>query len=115
MKIKKTPFFDRDTLLHLRFPFSFFLLPIFCFAISQSASIHTMNAWIIFFALHFFIYPGSNSYNSYMDEDKGSIGGLKNPPPVTKKLYYVSMIFDFTGLMLCFFIHWKMVVLMLVY
>jgi len=115
MKNKKTVFFDRDTLLHLRLPFSFFLLPIFCFAISQSIVLNATNAILIFFSLHFFIYPGSNSYNSYMDEDKGSIGGLKNPPPVTKKLYYTSIIFDLTGLLLCLFIHWKMMVMMLAY
>jgi len=50
-----------------------------------------------------------------MDEDKGSIGGLKNPPPVTRKLYYVSILFDATGIMLCFLINLKMVLMMLVY
>jgi 1,4-dihydroxy-2-naphthoate octaprenyltransferase len=111
----KVPLFDRNTLLHLRLPFSFFLLPIFCFAISQSSVINAANAIVVFIALHFFIYPGSNSYNSFMDRDKGSIGGLKNPPPVTKKLYYVSMIFDAVGLSMCFIIHWKMFLLMLIY
>jgi 1,4-dihydroxy-2-naphthoate octaprenyltransferase len=107
--------FDRDTLRHLRLPFSFFLLPIFCFAISQSTHIDLINTTIIFIVLHFFIYPGSNIYNSYMDEDKGSIGGLKHPPPVTKKLYYASIIFDITGLILCLIINLNMVLLMLVY
>ncbi len=51
--------------------------------------------------MHFFIYPGSNIYNSYMDKDTGSIGGLKNPPPVTRKLYYASIVCDVTGLFLC--------------
>lgn len=111
----KVPFFDRNTLLHLRVPFSFFLLPVFCFAISQSSVLILVNAIVAFTALHLFIYPGSNSYNSYMDNDKGSIGGLKNPPPVTKKLYYVSMIFDAVGLTMCFIIHWKMFMLMLIY
>jgi len=107
--------FDRDTLLHLRLPFSFFLLPIFCFAISQSEVISWMNAFIVFASLHFFIYPGSNVYNSYMDKDKGSIGGLRNPPPATKKLYYSSMILDIIGILLCLFISWQMAVLMTAY
>jgi 1,4-dihydroxy-2-naphthoate octaprenyltransferase len=115
MKNKKAVFFDRDTLLHLRLPFSFFLLPVFCFAISQSVHPNFVNTIVVFIVLHFFIYPASNSYNSYMDQDKGSIGGLKNPPPVTVKLYYVSIIFDVTGLLLCLLINWKMLVLMMAY
>lgn len=115
MENDNTFLFDRDTLLHLRLPFSFFLLPIFCFAISQSATINLLNTLVVFFVLHFFIYPASNSYNSYMDEDKGSIGGLKNPPPVTKKLYYASILLDCVGSLLCFLISWKMLLLLIVY
>jgi 1,4-dihydroxy-2-naphthoate polyprenyltransferase len=107
--------FNRDTLLHFRLAFSFFLLPIFCFAISQSNSINLFNCLIVFISLHLFIYPGSNLYNSYMDNDKGSIGGLKNPPPATKKLYYASMILDCAGLLLCLLINFKMFLLMMVY
>jgi 1,4-dihydroxy-2-naphthoate octaprenyltransferase len=106
---------DRNTLLHLRLPFSFFLLPVFCFGVSQSESINIVNTVLVFIALHFFIYPGSNSYNSYMDQDKGSIGGLKNPPPVTKKLFYMSIILDLAGLALCVFIDPSMIFLMMVY
>ena len=107
--------FDRDTVLHLRIPFSFFLLPVFCFGISQAASIHLVNTIIFFIALHLFIYPGSNVYNSYMDRDTGSIGGLKNPPPVTRKLYYASIVCDVTGLLLCAITGWRNVLLLAVY
>jgi len=100
-KISLRNLFDRDTILHLRIPFSFFLLPVFCFGISQASVIHLTDTVIVFIALHLFIYPGSNIYNSYMDKDTGSIGGLKNPPPVTMKLYYASIIFDLVGLALC--------------
>ncbi len=65
--------------------------------------------------LHFFIYPGSNVYNSFMDEDTGSIGGLKKPPPVTRKLYYASIVCDITGLLLSLLISFKMLLLMVVY
>ncbi|MEO8149745.1 MAG: UbiA family prenyltransferase [Bacteroidia bacterium] len=115
VKSNKSYLFDRDTLLHLRLPFSFFLLPIFCFALSQASGINVFNTLLVFISLHFFIYPGSNIYNSYMDRDTGSIGGLKNPPPVTRKLYTVSMIFDLAGLLLCAFINWQMILIMLVY
>lgn len=50
-----------------------------------------------------------------MDKDKGSIGGLRNPPPVTVKLYYTSIIFDSIGLLFCLLINWKMFFLMLTY
>lgn len=115
MQENRTALFDRDTLLHLRLPFSFFLLPVFCFGISEAAFLHPGNVAIVFIALHFFIYPGSNIYNSYMDRDKGSIGGLRNPPPVTRKLYTVSIIFDSVGLLLSLLIGWEMLLLMLVY
>ena len=99
--------FDRDTILHLRVPFSFFLLPVFCFGISQASPIYLADTIILFISLHLFIYPASNIYNSYMDKDTGSIGGLKNPPPVTRKLYYASIIFDIAGLALCSFTGWR--------
>ncbi len=107
--------FDRDTVLHLRIPFSFFLLPVFCFGLSQASSVSISNTVIVFVALHFFIYPGSNIYNSYMDKDTGSIGGLKNPPPVTPKLYYASIICDATGLLLCSLTGWQNMLLMSLY
>jgi 1,4-dihydroxy-2-naphthoate octaprenyltransferase len=103
---------DRDTLLHLRLPFSYFLLPIFLFGVSQATTIDTRDAIIVFVALHLFIYPGSNIYNSYMDKDTGSIGGLKNPPPVTRRLYYVSIIFDAAGLLLCSLAGWQNMLVM---
>jgi 1,4-dihydroxy-2-naphthoate octaprenyltransferase len=50
-----------------------------------------------------------------MDEDKDSIGGLKHPPPVTRKLYYASIVLDSAGLLLCLLINWKMMIMMLLY
>jgi len=107
--------FDRDTVLHLRIPFSFFLLPVFCFGISQASSVYLVHTAIFFIALHLFIYPGSNIYNSYMDKDTGSIGGLKNPPPVTRKLYYASIVCDVAGLGLCALTGWRNMLLLAVY
>ncbi len=107
--------FDRDTVLHLRVPFSLFLAPVFCFGISQATSVHTINAVVVFIALHFFIYPASNIYNSYMDRDTGSIGGLKQPPPVTSKLYHASIIFDTIGLLLLTLAGWQCMLLALIY
>ncbi|MCW3127685.1 MAG: 1,4-dihydroxy-2-naphthoate octaprenyltransferase [Bacteroidetes bacterium] len=107
--------FDRNTILLLRIPFSFFLLPIFIFSLSQANTINWINTSVLFIVLHLFIYPASNAYNSYMDKDKGSIGGLKNPPPVTRNLYVASMILDSAGILLSLIIGWQMVLLILTY
>ena len=91
---------DKNTVKLLRIPFSYFLMPLFFFALSQATEIDWLKALICFLVLHLFIYPASNGYNSYMDQDETSIGGLENPPKPTKKLFYVSVIFDVIGL--CF-------------
>ena len=106
-RINITSIFDHDTILHLRIPFSFFLLPVFCFGVSQASTIRITDTLIVFFAMHLLIYPGSNVYNSYMDKDTGSIGGLEHPPPVTPKLYYASIIFDIAGLSICALSSWQ--------
>lgn len=114
-KLNLFTIFDRDTRIHLRLPFSYYLLPVFCFGLSQASPIYVTNTVIVFIALHVFIYPGSNIYNSYMDNDTGSIGGIKNPPPVTPKLYYASIIFDSIGLLLCLLTGWENTLIMLGY
>jgi len=101
----KTLLFSRDTIKLMRIPFSYFLMPVFFFALSQASNIDFKNAILCFIILHLFVYPASNGYNSYMDNDDGSIGGLKNPPQPTKKLFYLSLVFDSIGLLLCLFIN----------
>jgi 1,4-dihydroxy-2-naphthoate octaprenyltransferase len=89
-----------STLKHLRFRFSFFLMPVFIFALSQAASINWRSTVMAFVILHVLIFPSSNGYNSYQDRDESSIGGLKHPPKVSKSLYYVSQLFDSAGVLL---------------
>lgn len=84
----------------MRIPFSYFLMPVFFFALSQCHNINISHAIIGFVVLHLFIYPASNGYNSYMDQDETSIGGLKHPPKATIQLFYLSMLFDGAGLLL---------------
>lgn len=90
----------KNILLHLRIPFSFFLLPIYLFALSQSSAVDVTKTWWVFFILHFMLFPASNAYNSYYDKDEGSIGLLENPPPVTKKLLYTAWVIDLLALVL---------------
>ncbi|KEO73609.1 UbiA family prenyltransferase [Anditalea andensis] len=85
---------------HLRVSFSFYLLPVFIFALAHTPNLDPYRLWIVFFALHFFLYPSSNGYNSYYDKDEGSIGGLKHPPKVSRGLYYLSFVFLGIALML---------------
>ena len=92
------------TIKLLRIPFSFFLSPIYFFALAQVTEINWFNAVLIFIILHFIIYPASNGYNSYMDRDTESIGGLEKPPPPTRELYWVTIVLDLIGILLSLFI-----------
>jgi 1,4-dihydroxy-2-naphthoate octaprenyltransferase len=108
-------FFDKNTIKLLRIPFSFFLIPVYLFALASLSNINLTNAIVAFVALHVFIYPASNGYNSYMDNDIDSIGGLKNPPKATKNLFYASFIFDIVGLVLCLFVSVSFALLIMLY
>lgn len=105
----------KNILLHLRLPFSYFLLPVFIFGLGQSVQVDAFNSIIIFISLHFFIYPASNAYNSFMDRDTGSIGALRNPPPVSEGVYFTSIILDIVGVLMMLLIDIKMIFLMIVY
>jgi 4-hydroxybenzoate polyprenyltransferase len=94
--------FSRSSWLHLRIPFSFFLLPIFLFSLSVSPNFNGPRMFWTFFIIHFLLYPASNGYNSYFDKDRGSIGGLKNPPTTTKGLYNLALFFDLAAIILGF-------------
>lgn len=105
----------RTILLHLRLPFSVFLLPVFLFALTQSPEPDTWRTAGVFFILHFLLYPASNAYNSYFDKDEGSIGGLEAPPPVGKELFYVAWVLDIVALGLGAYIGWPFVAYLLIY
>jgi len=93
-----------STLLHLRIPFSYFLLPVYIFSLGISPNFTERHLLWSFVIIHFLLYPASNGYNSYFDKDEKSIGGLKNPPPVNKSLYYVSLLMDLAAVILAY---WK--------
>jgi 1,4-dihydroxy-2-naphthoate octaprenyltransferase len=93
---------SKSTLLHLRIPFSYFLLPVFLFALAVSPNLLKPRMTWVFIILHLLVYPASNGYNSYFDRDEKSIGGLKHPPPVTKDLYWTSLAFDALALVFAF-------------
>ncbi|MEQ6118582.1 UbiA family prenyltransferase [Reichenbachiella sp. MALMAid0571] len=105
----------KSTLLHLRIPFSFYLLPVFLFACSLSGKLPLVNLILVGIVLHLFLYPASNGYNSYFDKDEESIGGLKKPPTVSKELYWYSLLFDFLAIAIGVFINWQFTVMLLIY
>jgi 1,4-dihydroxy-2-naphthoate octaprenyltransferase len=108
--------FSSSAWLHLRIPFSFFLMPVYVFALGISPNLGESRLLWSFVIIHVFLYPASNGYNSYFDKDEKSIGGLKNPPPVTKGLYYLSLLFDAIALVLGFLkISLLFAVLLLIY
>ena len=106
---------NKSSWLHLRIPFSFFLLPVFLFALAAANSPELNQSLLIFVVIHLFLYPASNGYNSYFDKDEDSIGGLKNPPPVNKGLYYLSLLFDGVALLLGLVISWEFSLMLFIY
>lgn len=91
---------SRSSWLHLRIPFSFFLLPIFLFSVGISPNLNQARLIWVFLILHLLLFPASNGFNSYFDKDEKSIGGLKNPPPVKIGLLYLSLLFDLLAIVL---------------
>ena len=97
---------QRSTIQLLRFHFSFFLLPVFLFALSQVPDLHPGRALLIFFIMHLLVYPSSNGYNSYMDRDEGSIGGVEKPLAPTRQLFLISVGMDIAAVLLSLLVSW---------
>ena len=89
----------------LRLPFSIFLSPLYFFALSQVPEIDWTRAGIIFLILHFLVYPASNGYNSYMDRDTASIGGIEHPPMPSRQLYKLTIVLDLAAIALGFLVN----------
>lgn len=107
---------SKSTIQHLRIPFSFFLMPVFLFALAMNFQMaNTFNAIVTFVVLHLFVYPASNGYNSYFDKDEGSIGGLKTPPKVTKDLYWAGLAFDVIGVLLAILVSFSFALMVFIY
>lgn len=94
----------KSTIQLLRFPFSYFLMPVFWFAISLVPTLDAGRSMIVFIIIHLLVYPASNGYNSFMDRDEAPIGGLKNPMQPTKQLFYASVLLDMLAVGFSFFV-----------
>lgn len=53
--------------------------------------VNVPNAILILVILHVLVYPASNGYNSYIDRDSGSVGGIEKPQQPTRQLFYFTI------------------------
>ena len=95
---------QKSTVQLLRFHFSFFLMPVYLFALSQLIHINWTRAVLVFIILHLLVYPASNGYNSYMDRDETPIGGVENPMQPTRQLFVITILMDLTALAASLFV-----------
>jgi 1,4-dihydroxy-2-naphthoate octaprenyltransferase len=69
-------------------------MPVYWFALSLARNVNVGSAVLIFFILHVLVYPSSNGYNSYMDRDETSVGGIEKPLQPTLQLFVVTILMD---------------------
>ena len=93
----------RSSLLHLRIPFAFFLMPVYLLALVTTPGFIASRAAIAFIAVHLFMYPGSSGFNAYYDRDTGSIGMLEHPPAVTADLLRLSLFMKVSAVIVALF------------
>lgn len=75
-------------------------MPVYWFALSFVKDINILHAAILFFIIHVLVYPASNGYNSYMDKDTTSIGGIEKPLQPTNQLFVFTVIMDVLSVLL---------------
>jgi 1,4-dihydroxy-2-naphthoate octaprenyltransferase len=90
---------QKSSLQLLRIHFSFFLMPVYWFALSQTADQNWPRTLLVFVILHLLVYPASNGYNSYMDRDTTPIGGLERPLQPTRQLFRITVGMDMIALL----------------
>ena len=82
-----------------------FLLPISLFSFYYIQPEFNYQLVLVLVIWHLLVFPASNGYNSYNDQDEGPIGGLKAPPKPTRLLLQVSNIMDTTAVLLSLFVN----------
>lgn len=89
----------------LRFPFSFFLLPVSLFSFYYINPELNINLFLVVIIWHALVFPSSNGYNSYNDNDDGPIGGLEKPPKPTLLLLQLTNWMDLIAIALSLFVN----------
>jgi 1,4-dihydroxy-2-naphthoate octaprenyltransferase len=108
----------RSIIQHLRFPFSYLLLPVFLLSyatVFHFTEINYFDIFLLFFILHVLVYPSSNAYNSVQDRDETSIGLVENPLPIHRNLEWTSALFDIVAVGLACIISFQTAVFILTY
>ena len=86
-------------IVHLRLHYQFFILSGgYLLASLFVENIGHQEYWLQFLNVHVLLFGGATAYNSYWDKDEGPIGGLKNPPKMTRWMWVVSMGMQWIGL-----------------
>lgn len=104
-----------NTIKLLRFPFAIFLLPVSLFSFYFIQPEINYQLFLLIIIWHLLVFPSSNGYNSYHDQDEGPIGGLAAPPKPTKIVLHLSNTIDGTAILLSFFINAYFVYFVAVY
>ncbi len=99
----------KDLLVHLRLHWQVMLLPLFLWGFllaagEAAASLIDARFWLVLFIFHVLFYGGATALNSYYDQDEGPVGGLWNPPQVTRDLLVFALSVQIIGLVLLLFI-----------
>jgi 4-hydroxybenzoate polyprenyltransferase len=97
-------FVHSNTIRLLRIPFSLYLMPVYLLALSQAPQVVPQSALSAFLIIHLLVYPSSNGYNSFVDRDEQSIGGLRCPPKPTIDLYYMTILMDIAAVILSYLV-----------
>lgn len=85
-------------ILHLRLHYQLFILSGgYLLGGLMADQMNTYQFWLQFINVHVLLFGGATAYNSFWDKDEGPIGGLKNPPRMTKWMHRASLILMFSG------------------
>ncbi|TVQ01681.1 MAG: hypothetical protein EA359_13575 [Balneolaceae bacterium] len=88
----------KNFILHLRLHYQFFILSGgYLLGGLLADQMNAVQFWMQFLNVHVLLYGGATAFNSYWDKDEGPIGGLKNPPKMSKWMHPASLLMMFAG------------------
>lgn len=88
-------------MLHLRLHYQFFILSgAYLMGGLLSDDFHIIGFTLQFLNVHVLLFGGATAYNSYWDRDEGPVGGLENPPRMSRWMRPVSLGMQAAGLVL---------------
>lgn|SRR6185437_9275011 len=105
----------KSILHHMRIPYSLYLMPVFAFAACQYPFTDIRTLIISFVAIHLFLYPADNGFNSWFERRTHRYASLRNLPPVPNGLLIASITFDLIGILLGLLISWQFALMLLIY